>query len=150
MSTGAKTTLAAGVLLAACSSGGGGRASASSDAGAADAQFTSATPFTSIVSAGGLHVDVRTDPQPPPRGTFDVLLDVTDASGAPKDGLTVDAVPWMPAMGHGSSIRAEVTPRGGGRYAIANVGMFMPGDWELRLTLGGSVTDHAAPVLSVP
>jgi len=135
-------------VLAACSSS--GTPASSSDAGATDEPFVAPTPLTSAVSAGGLRLDVRTDPQPPPRGTFNVLLDVTNASGAPVDGLTIDAVPWMTAMGHGSSVRTAITPQGNGRYSITDVGMFMPGDWELRLTFTGSVSDHAAPIIPVP
>jgi YtkA-like len=140
--------LASLAFLCACSSS--ATPASSSDAGANDEPFVAPTPLTSIVSPGGLHLDVRTDPQPPPRGTFNVLLDVKDGSGAPMDGLTIDAVPWMTAMGHGSSVRTLVAPQGNGRYAISDVGMFMPGDWELRLTFRGTVSDHAAPIISVP
>jgi YtkA-like len=145
---GSRFRFAAFLVVAGCSSS--GTPAASSDAGTTDEPFVAATPLTSMVSPGGLHLDVRTDPQPPPRGTFNVLLDVKDASGAPQDGLTIDAVPWMTAMGHGSSVRAAVVPQGSGRYAISDVGMFMPGDWELRLTFTGRVSDHAAPIISVP
>jgi hypothetical protein len=123
---------------------------ASSDAGATDDAILAAAPYASVVTDTGLHVDVRTDPQPPPRGTFNVILDIKDGAGNPVDGLTIDAVPWMPAMGHGSSIRTNVSAEGGGRYAIGNVGMFMPGDWELRLTMSGGASAHATPIIPIP
>jgi hypothetical protein len=56
----------------------------------------------------------------------------------------------MDAMGHGASVKTAVTPKGGGRYLVANVSMFMPGTWTLRTTFTGPVDDHAAPLVDVP
>ncbi|HEY8074074.1 MAG TPA: FixH family protein [Labilithrix sp.] len=130
------------LLLAACSSesGAGG-----------DATFP-ADPITSARSdSGALTLVVRTAPsQPPPRGTCTVELTITDATGAPKDGLVLDVVPWMPAHGHGASVRPSVVAKGGGKYVATDVDLFMPGEWELRTDVSGSTTDHAAPQITVP
>lgn len=106
-------------------------------------------PITTVTSDAGLRVVVRTAPsQPPPRGTCTVELTITDAAGAPKDGLAVDLVPWMPAMGHGASVRPTIAAKGGGKYVATDVSLFMPGEWELRTTIATS--DHAVPKITVP
>jgi hypothetical protein len=88
---------------------------------------------------GAYTIALRTSPsQPPPRGEMDLLLSVSD--GAPVDGLNLVVVPWMPAMGHGSSIAPTVTPKGGGDYLVTNVVLPMPGTWELRVSGAGSDT----------
>jgi hypothetical protein len=109
-------------------------------------------PYTTVTTeAGGASIAVRTAPsQPPTRGTSTIELTITSASGAPIDGLALDVVPWMAAHGHGTSARPSVTPEGRGRYVLHNVNLFMPGEWQLKISLSGSLTDHAAPVVSVP
>jgi hypothetical protein len=127
-------------LAAACSS----PAPASTAAFPADAYVTATSDSSALVLA------VRTSPQPPSRGTNEVQLTVTQASdGAPVDGLTLDVEPWMPAMDHGTST-PTVTPQGGGVYLVTEVYLYMPGVWELRTSISGSVTDHATPQLTVP
>jgi hypothetical protein len=134
--------LATLALVASCSS--------ESSGDGANASFPD-DPIATDTTPGGLHVVVRTAPsQPPPRGTCTVELTVTDASGAPKDGLTLDVVPWMPAHAHGASVRPTVVAKGGGNYLVTNVSLFMPGEWELRTTIAGPVSDHAAPKIVVP
>ena len=106
-------------------------------------------PIATATSESGLHIDVRTAPsQPPPRGTCTVELIVTDEAGNPKDGIDLGLVPWMPAHGHGASVKPTIIAKGNGRYVATNVDFFMPGQWELRATLSGS--DHAVPKLTVP
>lgn len=109
-------------------------------------------PFTVIASeAGKLSIEVRTGPsQPPARGRTDVQFVVRDAQGALVDGLTIDATPWMPAMGHGTSVVPVPSSLGEGRYALHNVSMYMAGRWELRTAFSGAVADSATPVFDVP
>jgi hypothetical protein len=131
------------LLLAACSS--------EPAASGADATFPPDPITTAPSDSGALVLAVRTAPsQPPPRGTCTVELSITNAAGAPKDGLTLDIVPWMPAHGHGTSIRPSVVGKGGGKYLVTDVSLFMPGEWELRTTFSGSTSDHAAPEIVVP
>jgi hypothetical protein len=131
------------IVLFACSS--------SRSPAEADGTFP-ADPLVAVPSdSGALRVAIRTAPsQPPPRGTCTVEVTVTDALGAPKDGLTLEAVPWMPAHGHGAPTNPEVEAKGGGNYVVRNVDFFMPGDWELRLTFAGPLSDHAAPKITIP
>lgn len=108
-------------------------------------------PYVEVTSASAnLRVAVRTSPQPPPRGTFAVKMTITDRSGAPVEGLSLDVVPWMVAHGHGTAIKPSVTPDGPGEYLVSDVNLFMPGTWELRTSITGRVTDHVAPALAIP
>src|SRR5579862_2741733 len=98
MKTRSRILLACALLAAAsaCSS------AAPQPAGAS--AFPSDAYTTATSDSGSLVVDVRTSPQPPGRGTNTVQLTVTHASdGSPADGLTVDVVPFMPSMDHGTS-----------------------------------------------
>jgi hypothetical protein len=109
-----------------------------------------AAPFSTIMTdSGTMRVEVRTSPQPPSRGGIDAELTITDAStGAPRDGLTLQIRPWMPAMNHGA-IQATVTPEGDGKYLVTEVSLYMAGLWELRTTISGPVSDHVAPQFEI-
>jgi len=115
-----------------------------------------ASPLVTATSAGGsLSVDVRTSPQPPIEGLQEAQVVVTDtASGQPVDGLSLTVVPWMPAMGHGTSLVPTVTAKGNGVYEIDQLSLFMAGEWELRLTFDGAppsnTGDTANPAFDVP
>ncbi|GAC1355909.1 MAG: hypothetical protein NVSMB47_09370 [Polyangiales bacterium] len=110
-----------------------------------------AAALTTADGPAGAHVELRTAPsQPPPRGVIDVQLTITDRSGKPVDGATIGAVPWMPAHGHGASTTPTLRALGGGRYLVHDVNLFMPGRWELRLTIDGPITDHVEPTIDVP
>jgi hypothetical protein len=110
-----------------------------------------ADPFvTALTGSGDLRVEARGSPQPLARGTNDLLLTVADAStGEPRSDLAIAVEPWMPSMNHGSSIIPTVTSRGDGTYLVTQVDLFMPGHWELRLSLSGSMPDHALIAVDV-
>ena len=117
-----------------------------SDATSADVSMATATS-----TSGLLTVSARTlDAQPPARGanSFDIEV-VRTSDGAPPDGLELTLLPWMPAMGHGTSARPIVSEVGAGHYLAENVYLFMPGLWELRVSLTGSVQDDAAPSFQI-
>jgi hypothetical protein len=101
-----------------------------------------AQPFTTATSDGGkLSVALYSSPDPIAR-VSSVELVVTDAtSGTPVDGLDVSIEPFMPAMGHGASTQPTLEAKGGGVYIATNVLMVMPGEWQLRTTFAGSVSD---------
>jgi hypothetical protein len=106
---------------------------------------------TATSASGDLVVEVRTAPaQPPPRGTCEVELRVIDHDGHAVDGLALSVVPWMPAMGHGASVVPSVTAIGDGRYVADNVSFYMPGAWQLRVTIGGARSDDATAIVEVP
>jgi hypothetical protein len=134
--------VAALVMMAAagCSSG-----------GPAETTGFVAGPLITVNSQSGqLKIDVRTSPQPPERGTNDVELTITGAAdGLARDGLALGIKPWMPAMGHGSSIVPIIAPKMNGKYLVSNVDLFMPGLWQLRLTISGQAEDYAAPAFEI-
>jgi hypothetical protein len=123
-----------------------------SSSGPAETTGFGAAPLMTVTSQSGqLAIDVRTSPQPPARGTNDVELTVTGSTDhAPLDGLALELKPWMPAMGHGTSIVPTVTREMNGKYLVSGVDLFMPGLWELRLTVSGSSEDYAAPAFEIP
>lgn len=135
---------ALGALLLMCL-GACGSASDPQGAGPADG------PLTTAVSAGGTwQVSVTTSPQPPVKGLIEVTYQITDATGAPADGLTLQVVPWMAAHGHGTSAQPTVTAEGGGSYLIQDVYLYMSGSWELQTAMQGDVSDSVDPVVDVP
>lgn len=100
---------------------------------------------------GRATVEVRTAPtQPPHRGLVTVEYRISDAAGMPLDGLDLEVVPWMPAMGHGASTDPVVEAQGEGRYLASKVSLFMPGGWELRSTIKGPVEDRAIITFQIP
>jgi hypothetical protein len=138
--------LACGLVLAlapGCGASPSASAAALSDAG----------PAVILASDGKLlQLEAYTMPfQPPTRGLSTVTLDVINAkTGAPQDGLVIDAVPWMPAHGHGTSVTTAVEAKAGGVYVVSRVNMFMGGKWDLRLGFSGAVTDRATLHFSIP
>jgi hypothetical protein len=142
----AMNRLLATLLVGSIAVGCGGSSSTTSDG------FGSEPLMTMTSDSGNFRIDVRTAPtQPPSRGEQSVELIITDAaSGAPKTGLQLDAVPWMPAMGHGASVTPSTTEKSPGTYVIEDVDFFMPGTWELRTSISGSVTDKVAPSFQIP
>ena len=115
-----------------------------------DASSFPSQPLASITgSSGKVHIDLRTSPQPPAVGNDDVQLAITDASGAPLDGLTVAVKPFMPAHGHGTS-QTTVMAQGGGKYLVTDVYLYMSGVWQMQITVSGPVSDYAAPEFELP
>jgi len=119
--------------------------------GSESASFPVAPLFVLPSDGMTLSIEVRTAPdQPPQRGVASVELVVNDAMGAPIDGLDVMALPWMPSMGHGTSVAPTVTAQGKGTYVLDSVYLYMPGHWELRTSFSGTVNDRATPSFDVP
>jgi hypothetical protein len=131
--------LLASALTAACGSSGGVE------------QGFGSTPLVTVTSASGaLQLAVFTNPQPPTNGRVAVRYVITDvASSQPVDGLSMSVVPWMPAMGHGTSVTPAISAVGAGVYDVSNVYLFMPGEWQLRTALTGGANDSAVPSFTV-
>jgi YtkA-like len=112
--------------------------------------FPLASYLTLTSDSGNLTVEVRTSPdQPFQVGGGSVQYLVRDRQGLPVDGLTFNVTPWMPAMGHGASVKPTGAPSGGGAYVISGVSLYMAGLWELRTSISGAVSDSLAPSLDV-
>ena len=97
---------------------------------------------TLTTTEGGRQVRARSSPTASPsRGVNTVRLNVADASGKPEDDLDIEAVPFMPDMGHGASVKPTVVAQGGGVYDVESLALPMAGHWTLRLTLHGATQD---------
>ena len=136
MSAKSLVTLSVLGLAAGC----GGPGQGAGDAGSGGGCAFPSQPFVSQATDGGRYeLALRSCPdQPPARGQETVEYTITNPGGAPQDGLTVSVLPFMPAMGHGTSAQTTVTPTGGGKYVVGNVYFAMPGEWQL-------ITDIWAP-----
>lgn len=130
-------------LALACGPSGAGR-------GDGGPTFPGAALASGTSDSGSLKWELRTAPnQPPQRGVFEAELRLTDPSGAPVDGLTLDVTPWMPSMGHGSSVKPTVSGQGQGRYLVDQLSCPMAGHWELQTAVTGAVTDTMNPGIDV-
>ena len=112
---------------------------------------TALTPYSATASSGA-SIEVRTAPaQPPVRGKVQLEVQVHDAAGIPRDGLTIDVVAWMPSHGHGAAGTPVVTPLGGGSYRVEGCALTMAGSWQIRMTMIGTdgSEDHATTTIDV-
>jgi len=110
-----------------------------------------ADPDQTIASdSGALMIAVRFSPRPPAVGTDAAQLQIVDANGMPASGLGLQVVPWMPAHGHGTSVNPTVTETSPGIFVATPIYLFMPGSWELRMTMSGSVDDTAKAAFEIP
>lgn len=101
-------------------------------------------------TSGRLRIEVLTDTLPLRRGPRRFLVRVTEsATGKPVPGLQLAVQPWMPTMGHGLDEPVRITPRGPSDFEISDLDLFMPGAWELRLSLSGAITDQAVVALKL-
>jgi hypothetical protein len=101
-------------------------------------------------TSGATRVGVRWSPAPPAVGVAAAELTLTDAAGAAVEGVTLSGLLWMPAHGHAASVQPEMTETAAGVFLATPLSFFMPGAWELRLTLAGSVDDTAAVSIELP
>jgi hypothetical protein len=113
--------------------------------------FPSQSLFELLSDSGAQRVEVRTAPdQPPTRGNVTMRLSITDAAtDAAETGLELKVVPWMPAMGHGTSVTPTIVETAPGIYDLENLILFMPGTWQIRTQWGAAVGTHVTPTLDV-
>lgn len=78
---------------------------------------------------------VDADPAPPAKGNNTWTVAITDAAGAPIAGATIATVAYMPDHGHTSPIKPVATEMAPGTYEVTPVNLFMPGIWEVTLTV---------------
>ena len=70
------------------------------------------------------------------RGVNQVRVEVSG------DVESLELTPWMPVMGHGSTVRPTIERDESG-FIISSLTLAMPGQWELRCALHGGVDDDA-------
>ncbi|HVR61636.1 MAG TPA: FixH family protein [Polyangia bacterium] len=90
-------------------------------------------------TSGKLSVQLASsDPGPPIKGTNSWSVVITDSSGAPVDGATIQVLPFMPYHGHGTQVVPTVTAMPNGAYQIAPLYFYMAGLWQTTLTINTS------------
>ena len=106
-------------------------------------------PITS--NSGALRIIVRSgEAESLVRGKNELEFTIERWSdGTPVTGLEAQLAPFMPAMGHGSPSLSTASAVGSGRYLFSDVELTMPGLWELRTRISGTVRDDVAPLLEV-
>lgn len=88
---------------------------------------------------------VDADPAPPAKGNNTWTVKLTDAGGNPVTGAAIETTAYMPDHGHTSPIKPTATEQSdAGTYEVTPVSLFMPGVWEVTLTVtpaSGTATD---------
>ncbi len=88
------------------------------------------------------------DPAPAVRGNNTWIVQLNSMAsgvvGAPIEGASITASPFMPAHQHGSPITPAVTATGTpGEYSISPINLWMPGVWQTTLTVTSGTADRA-------
>ena len=136
----AACSLAAALLIPGC------------DGGASDgAPAFAGEPLLRLAGTqGAVRASLRFDPPSPARGMNAAEYTIVDGAGQPVEGLALRVLPWMPDMGHGTSITPAVTAVGGGVFVVERLSLFMAGRWQLRSHLDGPASDELWPELQIP
>lgn len=113
------------VFLAACGSG------------------SAATP-TPQDSGKPVNIKVDTNPSPAAMGDIEVVLNVTDPSGNPIEGATVDVTATHTDMA-GMDMSGAATAQGAGKYAI-NANFGMSGSWKLKVYVRKEGLDYSEEI----
>jgi hypothetical protein len=104
-------------------------------------------------ASGRLSISLWTAPSPPVKGVNALRVALADGAGAPVAASDLSAVVWMPAHGHGTSVKSSFDDVGGGTYEAGHVVFFMDGRWEVRGELteaaGGGLADSFVATLDV-
>ncbi len=118
----------------------------------ADSTFPTAALTTGTTDDTLYQIEIRTAPtQPPPRAGATLDVHIADAAGHDVDGVTLEIVPWMAAMNHGTQVDPVITPQGKGHYTCYPLELFMAGTWQLRMKLKkGTRESHVVPTVDVP
>ncbi len=94
------------------------------------------TPGMIKTGANGYDVLLLSSTPPPgAKGNEAWSIQVRDPSDAPRDGLTIQVIPYMPDHGHGTAVQAVVTPSANGTYGLDPLNLFMTGLWTITLRL---------------
>ena len=105
---------------------------------------TWALPITKSSMNGSFKVSLTSaDFSPPIIGVNTWQMTVADASDAPVTGAITTIKPWMPDMGHGTSVVPSATDGStAGSYAVTPLYFFMAGFWATTFSLtSGATTD---------
>ena len=87
-----------------------------------------------------VNIKIETNPNPAMMGDTEVILTITDASGNPIEGATVDVSAEHTGMS-GMDMSGLATEQGSGKYAI-NANFSMSGDWKVTVYVRKDVLDY--------
>lgn len=104
----------------------------------------SAATSISQASEKPVNIKVETDPDPAVMGDLELVLDITDASGQPIEGATVDVTAIHTDM-TGMDMSGAATEQGGGQYAI-NANFSMSGNWKLKVYVRKEGLDYSEEI----
>jgi ABC-type glycerol-3-phosphate transport system substrate-binding protein len=98
-----------------------------------------ATP-ADTASSGPVNIKVETNPTPAMKGDIELMLTITDASGASIEGAKVDVSAEHPAMAD-MGMSGLATEQGGGKYSI-KANFSDSGDWMLTIYVRKGELDY--------
>jgi hypothetical protein len=79
---------------------------------------------------------VDSDPAPPAKGNNTWTVTIVDAAGKALTGAAIATTAYMPDHGHTSPIKPTATEQAtAGTYVVTPVNVFMPGIWEVTLSV---------------
>ena len=91
-----------------------------------------------------VNIKVETNPNPAAMGDIEVVLNITDPSGNPIEGATVDVTATH--IDHaGMDMSGAATEQGAGRYAI-NANFSMSGNWKLKVYVRKEGLDYSEEI----
>lgn len=91
-----------------------------------------------------VNIKVDTNPKPAAIGDIELMLNITDASGNPIEGATVDVTATHTDMA-GMDMSGAATEQGAGKYAI-NANFSMSGNWKLKVYVRKEGLDYSEEV----
>jgi hypothetical protein len=135
--------LSCAFFLAACGSSTNPPPKDTADAG--DAGFIDCThdprvaqyaPNMSVTSASGAldFILVDSNPAPPASETNVWTMRITNSAGVSQPGVAATVLPFMPDMGHGTSITPSMAANADGTYTVQPLYLFMAGVWTVTFT----------------
>ena len=112
----------------------------------------------SVMSSTGVFAVelLNSSPGPPVKGQNTWIIRVDEvATGSLLDGLDVSVTPRMPDHPSHGTRPVVVTPSGPGTYTLEPVYLYMPGIWNVTMTIVGSMvgtgtTDTAVIPICIP
>jgi hypothetical protein len=91
-----------------------------------------------------VNIKVDTNPNPAAMGDIELVLNLTDPSGNPIEGATVDVTAIHIDM-TGMDMSGAATEQGAGKYAI-NANFSMSGNWKLKVYVRKEGLDYSEEI----
>jgi hypothetical protein len=103
---------------------------------ATDKRVAQYAPNLSVTSASGAlnFILLNSNPAPPATGTNVWSMRITNTGGVSQPNVAATVVPFMPDMGHGTSVVPSMTANADGTYTVQPLYLFMAGVWSVTFT----------------